>query len=380
MTSDPTPVADSRLLKAQAEAAAFFAQRLHSPAGADPRDYLAGRGLLPAVGSGLWDVGYAPPAWTELTDHLRSRGFGDDEICASGLGLRTRRGTVVDRFRDRITLGVHDEYGTAVAFIARAAPGAVDAPKYLNSPRSATYDKSAVLFGLGEQRDLLEDGAIPVLVEGPFDAMAVSLASAPEGPTFVGLAACGTALTDAHVRALNRVTSTPPLVAFDADPAGGSAATRACVTLGRATRGPRAVLLTPGQDPASILAEGGTAKLRSALKTSVPLADLVVDLVLTKYADRLDNAEARLCALREVAPTVASLTGSDVARQAAGLGSTLDLDYRTVARELTEAASARFRPQPTLQRRHPQTAPLASPAHPRLAELGATRTSGGRAR
>ena len=50
-------------------------------------------------------------------------------------------------------------------------------PKYLNSPETRPYHKGSLLYGLHQARDLLACGATPVIVEGPFDAIAVTVAS-----------------------------------------------------------------------------------------------------------------------------------------------------------------------------------------------------------
>src|SRR5690349_23252024 len=90
------------------DAARFFAARLAAswvPA------YLAGRGfgeqtLRP------WTVGYAPAGWRELISHLRDLGYGDAVIHAAGLARRTRRGALVDFFRDRAMFGIRWPDGT----------------------------------------------------------------------------------------------------------------------------------------------------------------------------------------------------------------------------------------------------------------------------
>jgi DNA primase len=255
-------------------------------------------------------------------------------------------------------------------------------PKYLNSPRSLIYEKSAVLFGLGDQRSQFASGGCPVLVEGPLDAMAVSLAnpSSTDEHPLVSISPCGTALTATQVRALARVSGGPVLVAFDADAAGMAAAVRSYVTIARSSSmTAQPVRLPHGTDPASLLADCGTAGLRAALANPVPLGDLVVDQVLSHYAHRRDNAEARLCALREIASTIAVLPRGDLAGQAARVGSLLDFDHPTVARELAEAVSpARFRPQSNAGRRYPQMDRPAGRRHLARSELEA-RTAGGRA-
>ena len=68
--------------------------------------YLADRGLAPALERVAF--GYAPPGWTGLVDHLARLGYSDAQIEAAGMASRARTGRLVDRFRDRLILPVHD--------------------------------------------------------------------------------------------------------------------------------------------------------------------------------------------------------------------------------------------------------------------------------
>ena len=143
----PEAMDRDRLVGANDAAARFFTDQLASAVGASPRDYLSGRGFGPLLDSSQWLLGFAPPTWTALTDHLRSSGYDVEELLAAGLGIRTRHGNVIDRFRDRVTLPVHNLAGETVGFVGRAAPHVGDdVPKYLNCPRTGLYDKSSLLF------------------------------------------------------------------------------------------------------------------------------------------------------------------------------------------------------------------------------------------
>ena len=177
-----------RLLAAHQEASGFYAERLAAADGEGPRAYLRSRGLGSLLTATPWKLGYAPASWTALTDHLHERGFTTDELLTAGLAVTTRTGGVVDRFRDRVMLPVRNHDGDLVGFVGRAAPHAgSDVPKYLNSPRTPVFDKSALLFGLSESHDALTAGAVPVIVEGPFDVLATSLATqAQPGPGLGG--------------------------------------------------------------------------------------------------------------------------------------------------------------------------------------------------
>ncbi len=278
--------------------------------------------LDPAYGFGM-----APPGWTTLTDHLRSLGHPDGALEAAGVCSRTRRGTLVDRFRDRVTLPLHDPAGRPVSFTARLNPDpapttrkagpAAEAPrtpqppppKYLNGPATALFDKGAQLYGpyAGPGHDAAARGARVVLVEGGFDAVAVT---AGTGGRAVGVAPCGTALTDRQadqVAALARASGRPAVVATDADLAGYVAAERAYLALaGRGKGGAetRAAALPAGSDPASLLHSGGGYALVDAIENGPRLADVVVDRRLSSR-EPFEHIPAMLAAARYAAGAAA---------------------------------------------------------------------------
>jgi DNA primase len=284
--------------------------------------YLTDRGLAAALlPSSPWKIGYAPATWTALLDHLRRQGWDDATTLTAGLVVRGKDGRLHDRFRDRLMIPLRDSHGYAVAFIGRRHPDATDerGPKYLNSPDTTIFTKGNLLAGLAEARGALRRGAQPALVEGPMDAIAVSLAAPGR---FAGVAPCGTALTPRQVAVLSAATDLPATgvrVALDADTAGRQAALRAYPLLQAATADITAVILPDGQDPASILTSDGPGALREILTTSVcALADLVVDARIEQWSrgrDTLDT-EAQISALRSAAATLAAMPPTEAARQA----------------------------------------------------------------
>lgn len=365
IVTTPQNVERARLVTVHHEAAVFFRHQLHDVPGTGARHYLEGRGLAHVLQADAWMVGYAPPGWTKLTEHLRARGFDDGELMAAGLTQRSRRGTLVDRFRDRVMVGLHDADGHLVGFIGRTGPGTdADTPKYLNSPRTVLFDKGAVLFGLAEQRRQMALGARPVLVEGPLDLLAVHATqlsgTGDADARFAAVAPCGTALTATQAALMEKHSTGEVRVAFDADDPGVAAAARSYPLLARAlpeTRGLWAARLPEGHDPADLLTpSGGSGRLAQALANTRPLADLVVDAHLRPWVARLDNAEAKVAALRETAPAITGLRPADVGRQVARLATALDLDAGTVTREVIEAATADLGrlDRPTLRQRAPE--------------------------
>ena len=188
----------ARLLELNDQAAEYFADAYRRSWASG---YLADRLGTDLTGDDRFTPGYAPAGWTALTRHLQRHGATDAEILAAGLGRTASTGRVIDQFRDRLMFPIHGPDGQIHGFIGRRNPThdaddatAVSAgPKYLNTAGTDLFDKGAQLFGLHEARAALAAGATPVLVEGPLDAIAVTLAAAG---THVGVAPLGTAFTD----------------------------------------------------------------------------------------------------------------------------------------------------------------------------------------
>jgi DNA primase len=340
-TSSPEIEALARL---HADAAAFYAAQVagDGPDAARARAMLAER-AVPAAAVAGYQLGYAPPGWTALTDHLRARGYTDAQLLDAGVGLRTRRGTVVDRFRDRLMFPVRDPGGRRiVGFLGRALTEGDDIPRYLNSPATALYAKAELLYGLGAEptRQALAAGARPVLVEGPLDAIAVTSAGAGR---CVGVAPSGTALTAAQVAALDTyagpLAERGVLVAFDNDRGGRQAALRAYDLLRAAGGWPTTAALPDGLDPAALAQQRSPETLRAALDTAAPLADLVVDDRLSRWADRLHWAEGRVGAARDAAAVITTLPPEQVGRQVSRVAERLELDHAEVTRAVTDVVS-----------------------------------------
>jgi DNA primase len=275
--------------------------------------YLTTRGFGTEIMT-QWRIGYAPAGWTALTDHLRSLGHDDTAIQAAGLTRQSSRGTLIDHFRDRVMLGIRTEDGTVAGFIGRACPDAgPTVPKYLNSPETVVFTKGDLLFGLHEARGQLAGGAVPVIVEGPFDAIAVNAA----GPSrYAGVAPSGTALTTRQAAALSRVADlrqTGVLVALDGDRAGRNAAIKAHGVLLTVTRNATAVLLPAGRDPAEIVQTDGPAALSTSLQQTEPLARVVIDAHIDRWAPQLDHVEGQLNAMRSAASFIAGMLPPETA-------------------------------------------------------------------
>jgi DNA primase len=353
----PTAVIDTdpnRLRQLHTDATAFYTAQLadtDDAAAARATAVLDERGVTPdQIAS--YQVGYAPPGWTALVDRLHAHGYTDTELLEAGVAMATSRGSVVDRFRDRIMFPVHDPAGQVIAFIGRALEPGGDTPKYLNSPETTLYRKSDVLYGLGAEptRQALSASATPVIVEGPFDAIAVTAAGAG---AYAGIAPSGTALTPGQVAALHTAVGALDarslVVAFDGDQAGRDASLRAWDPLRAVGAWPTTPPLPAGQDPDSLAQHHGPTALRAALDEATPLADLVVDRHVDQWAEQLRWVEGRLGAARAAAPVIARFPAEHVPRQIDRLVERLDLRAETVSTLIAEAVARGFDASERLQ-------------------------------
>ncbi|RXZ50422.1 DNA primase [Agromyces fucosus] len=293
----------ARLLAANQAAAEFFVERLSAPDAEVGRRFLGERGF-DAEAARRFGVGFAPKSWDALTDHLKGRGFTTEELSASGLVSQGDRG-VYDRFRGRLVWPIRDVTGQTVGFGARRLLDDDKGPKYLNTPETAIYHKSQVLYGLDlAKRDISKTHRV-VVVEGYTDVMACHLA----GIT-TAIATCGTSFGVDHIKVLRRVLGDASGVGevvftFDGDAAGQQAAIRAFGEEQRFAAQTFVAVAPDGLDPCDLRLARGDAAVRTLIESRTPMFEFVIKHTLARYD--LETVEGRVAALRAAAPVVADI-------------------------------------------------------------------------
>ena len=352
-----------RLHKLLDRAAAYYARYLWEAGEAAPaREYLAGRGLAEATLK-TYRVGYAPSAWDRLLLVARQAGFSEDELLATGLAQRSRqqRGSIYDRFRERIMFPLADARGRVVGFGARAMRDN-QPPKYLNTSEGEVFHKGSQLFGIDLARKAAARAGAIVLAEGYTDVLALHQAGVENA---VGI--MGTSFTDEQARELERTARTLVL-ALDADGAGQEAMLRAArVAEGRSME-LRVVALPVGADPADLALSEVVEALRARIGRSVPFVEFHVERVLARA--EVGTAEGKDRALAELRPLLGPLPASvlrdELVRRVAGR---LDLSDQLAASLLAEGAppaAAAPGPDLSVSRPHANGSPPAPPVVPHL--------------
>src|SRR5579859_7767125 len=293
-----------RLIDAHRAAAEYYAGRL---AGADAelaRDFLNERGFTDADAA-RFGVGYSPAAWDDLARHLRGRGFSEAELITSGLAKQGRRGPI-DRFRGRLMWPIRDLSGDVIAFGARKLDPDDDGPKYLNTPETPLFRKSAVLYGADLAKREIAQRRQAVIVEGYTDVMACHLAGVP-----TAVATCGTSFGEDHIKVLRRLImdtegSTGEVIfTFDGDAAGQRAALRAFGMEEKFVTQTFVTVQPDGLDPCDVRLAHGDGAVRDLIARRVPLFEFAIKGVLGHHD--LNTTEGQLAALDEAAPILAKI-------------------------------------------------------------------------
>ncbi|MGW0992038.1 DNA primase [Streptomyces sp. NPDC002523] len=361
-----------RLVEAHKIAAQWYAEQLAtSPEAETGRVFLAERGFDQAAAV-HFGVGYSPQGWDHLTRYLRGKGFTDKELVLSGLSQEGRRGPI-DRFRGRLMWPIRDIGGEVVGFGARKLYEADNGPKYLNTPDTAIYKKSQVLYGIDLAKQNIAKTSRAVVVEGYTDVMACHLA----GVT-TAIATCGTAFGGDHIKILRRLLmdngSARVIFTFDGDAAGQKAALRAFEDDQKFAAETYIAVAPDGMDPCDLRLAKGDEAVADLAEPRTPLFEFALRQIVGRYD--LDTPAGRAAALDEAAPVVARIKNSgaqhEVAVELAGMLGILDTQFvvKRVAQLARWARERGGKGGPQQQPRGPQqqweTAPRPASGGPAL--------------
>lgn len=290
-------------------AAKFFEQKLRSPEGKPARDYMLKRGILEKT-SIEFRFGYAPDERDALKRHLIQNDVKEETGIAAGLLIKPEDGRAsYDRFRGRLMIPIHDERGRVVAFGGRTLDPEGQ-PKYLNSPETPLFHKGTMLFNVHRAREAAHKSGTIIVTEGYMDAISVYQAGIRNVT-----AALGTAFTEDHIARLWRFAA-EPVICFDGDKAGVSAAHRAIDRILPALRSGYSFnfcFLPGGQDPDDIVRSGGADAFLTEVAKARPLSEVLWD---REAADaRVDTPERKAALEARIDELVRQIKDDRVARR-----------------------------------------------------------------
>jgi DNA primase len=338
-----------RLLELHDQATEFFQSQLRRPEAAHAREYLAGRGLTTETIS-RFRIGYAPENGFVLRDRFRGQ-FDQDLLKASGLfswkeaADQTQAGNenadktstfrLYSKFRNRIMFPIANEAGKVIAFTGRTLSSDEKAgPKYLNSPETAIYSKSRVLFNLNLAKQAIRELDYAILVEGQMDCISVFAAGFQNV-----IASSGTAFTELQARLLGRF-SKKVVVNFDPDTAGASATERTLGLLVSEEFQIKVLSLEAGFDPDLYVRQRGPQAYAEGLRQSQPYFHYLIERARNQFPQR--TPEAKVKAVNFLLPHVRQVPNRLMRDELASeIAQKLGIDSAVLRQELRTAAGNR---------------------------------------
>ncbi|MDO8735058.1 MAG: DNA primase [Elusimicrobiota bacterium] len=244
------------------DAGLFFQKHLEENAAI--KNYLKKRGLTDETIE-KFQIGYAPKSSKTLLNAAVKKGYSKDLLYKSGVISGEK-----DFFINRVMFPIFDITGRIVAFGGRVLDDAIQ-PKYLNSPETAVYSKSRVLYGLNFAGKTVRENNSAIILEGYVDVIMCH----QYGITNT-VATLGTAFTPQHSSLLKRYTDNI-IVAYDPDTAGRSSAIRSCEVLLNDDLYVKIAQLPDGKDSDEILMSDGADKLKNVFSNSKSYIDFFID-------------------------------------------------------------------------------------------------------
>jgi DNA primase len=261
-------------------------------------EYLLNRGFtLESIKK--FQIGYSLNSWDFVSKFLLKRNFTSQILEKSGLIIkRESDDSIFDRFRDRIMFPIFDRSGKTIAFSGRSL--GQDEPKYLNSPETAIFNKSKILYNFHLAKPSIRKSSHAVIFEGFADVIAADRAEVENG-----IATMGTSLTEEHIGILKKIVQTVT-ICYDSDYAGIEAAYRAGKMLTSAGITVKVAMLSDGLDPDDYIKQNGTDKFRHEIIGST-VTWMSFKFLYFRRGKNLQNEGDRLLYIEEVLKEISKL-------------------------------------------------------------------------
>ena len=340
-----------QMINATASAVEFYSNQLLKSSGSENvLNYLTKRGISKDIIK-KFHIGLAPKTYTTLYDELK-KDFKDEILEKAGLIIPGKETRYIDRFRNRIIIPIQNEFGDFVAFGARAIEEG-QSPKYLNSSDSLIYNKSKLLYGLYTAKEAIKKEDSVILMEGYFDVI-----SAQAHGIENCVAACGTSLTQDHVKLLSRYTKSRKIyLSFDTDSAGQKATNRGAEIIKEVFEGIGSIKLfdesyttddkyaceirviapPEGKDPDEFIRSVGAESYKNFIKHAPLLIDFQLNTIL-KNKDNYKTPIEKARFIKQLFPILREI-GNKIIREEyiEMVAQTLNIDGKILSKEVNSS-------------------------------------------
>lgn len=286
---------NEKLYKINVEAARYFFSNLRR--NKNSMNYLTSRGITERTITNF-GLGYAVDSWDGLLRFLKSKGYSELDMLAAGLIIKSNKGSLYDRFRNRIIFPVFDYKGRVIGFGGRVLDNSK--PKYLNSPETNIFKKGTNLYGLNFAMKNNTDGMF-IIVEGYMDCISLHQQGINSA-----VASLGTALTPNQAKLLKRYAD-KVIISYDADLAGEKATLRGLHILKEEGFDVRVLTIPEGKDPDEYIRSHGKDAFLRLVEGSAQLIDYRIEkaaegIDLRNSQNLVKYAEAALDIIKDLKP------------------------------------------------------------------------------
>ena len=260
----------------------FYSYNLKNSSNKEAYEYIKNRGLEDKY-LDEYRVGYAPYESEKTIKFLKAKGYSNDDILNSGVGIEAN-GTIYDRYNGRLVFPLFDTYNRIIGFSARKLPSSKDEAKYVNTTETPLFHKSNVLYNYYQAEKISRNIGFCYVLEGFMDVLAVVRSGIPNA-----IAIMGTALTNEHIEMLKKLNCEIRLC-FDNDRAGQEATLKNLALLKRTQLKVRVVnALNQNKDPDEILKTQGEEELKKFLNNLISPCEFNINFYSKFY--NLNNYE-----------------------------------------------------------------------------------------
>ena len=319
----------STLIKIYAEVTEFYQKWLQSAEWLEARNYLKKRGLSEEIIQ-AWKIGYSHDP-REMFEVLKKKWFSEKLILDSGIFVSPYR----DRFFWRVLFPINNYRWETIAFSGRTLKVGGDEAKYVNSPETLIFHKSDVLFGIDKAKQAISKTKKIVIVEWQMDVISLHQ-SGIDYTVWIS----GTALTDTHVKILQRLTNQVYLC-LDRDSAGKQAIFRSIENLQNEPVDVYIIDIGEAKDPDEFLKSGGDFETK--IQEAQPAISFIIEEGASKYDIKTNQGKKAL--MNDIIHHIIHIHGSVEVDQALSLtAKKLDMSLQTLYSEYNRAVRGQKRP------------------------------------
>lgn len=247
-----------------------------------------------------FELGYSPSGWDTFSNFALKSGYSAEMLENAGLSIRREgQDSLFDRFRERVMFPIHNVSGKVIAFGGRILKTDKKSAKYINSPETAVYHKSEVLYGIFQAKNAIRQADHCYLVEGYTDVISLH-----QGGVENVVASSGTSLTIDQIRLIRRFTPNITLL-YDGDEAGIKAALRGLDLVLEEGMNVHVVKFPDNHDPDSYMRLVGSTRFSSYIQEAAK--DFITFKTETLLRDAGDDPFKRAELISDVVGSIAKI-------------------------------------------------------------------------